>query len=182
MFSDFGISAHLSGTRLYVGELGSARTGREDTHYLAAGTFPCGPATPSRARSWLLARIEEALAERASDSDAAVLDATELLEDAALIASELATNAVRAGSGRIQLEVAIDERQMRIAVIDDAPGVPTTFEPNARDDHGRGLYIVEAVASQWGVRLVGDSKEVWAALPLAQGTGAEPLDHGGRPR
>jgi anti-sigma regulatory factor (Ser/Thr protein kinase) len=133
----------------------------------------------------VLARIEEALAERASvgdaaESDAAELAAAELLENAALIVSELVTNAVRAGSGRTQLDVAVDERQMRIAVVDDAPGVPTIFEPNARDDHGRGLHIVAAVASQWGVRRVGNSKEVWAVLPLVQGTRPEPLAHGAR--
>jgi anti-sigma regulatory factor (Ser/Thr protein kinase) len=147
-------------------------------HYHAGSSFPCGPATPARARTWLLARIEEALAEAGSGGDAAQVDAAELLEDAALIASELITNAVRAGCGRTRLEVAADDQQIRIAVIDDAPGVPTIFEPSAGDDHGRGLHIVAEVAAQWGVRRVGDSKEVWAALPFAQRTRPAPLAQG----
>jgi hypothetical protein len=87
LFPDFGTSAHLSGTCVYVGDVGSARTGREDMHYHAAGSFPCGPATPGHARSWLLARIEEALAEMASVGGAAELGAAELIEDAALVVS-----------------------------------------------------------------------------------------------
>jgi hypothetical protein len=34
------------------------------------------------------------------------------------------------------------------------------------DDHGRGLAIVSALASRWGVRRLRDAKEVWAELDL----------------
>jgi hypothetical protein len=36
--------------------------------------------------------------------------------------------------------------------------------PSESDDHGRGLLIVEAVASAWGSAPTPDGKVVWAAV------------------
>ncbi|MDP9093694.1 MAG: ATP-binding protein [Actinomycetota bacterium] len=156
-----------------MGDIYGARPGSENVSYRATSSFRCESGTPALARKWSLARIEEALADETSAGDTA-----ELLDDAALIVSELVTNAVRAGCGRTQLEVAVAERHLRIAVIDDAPGVPVILEPSARDDHGRGLHIVAEVATDWGVKPLGDSKEVWATLPIEHWTPPHPLSRG----
>jgi hypothetical protein len=37
------------------------------------------------------------------------------------------------------------------------------------DVRGRGLFLVAALVSDWGVRTTENGKEVWAALPLLFG-------------
>lgn len=91
-----------------------------------------------------------------------------LAADAALVASELTTNAVLHGSVEdrfVRVEVRLRGAVLRIAVTD--PKGERWPEPRpAGDDeqYGRGLRIVGAVAERWGAsgRVVG--KTVWAEL------------------
>jgi len=90
------------------------------------------------------------------------------LEIARLLVSELVGNAVRHGSGEVQLTVRYDDHQLHIRVRDEAPGSP---RPVARGDDevgGRGLAILEALATEWGVDAHGpdgrSGKTVWFSL------------------
>jgi anti-sigma regulatory factor (Ser/Thr protein kinase) len=79
------------------------------------------------------------------------LEADEL-HNAKLLASELVTNAVLHGKGRIILRVDLDDDRLLVEVIDEGAG----FEHRARrsefeDLHGRGLAIVESESSRWGI-------------------------------
>jgi anti-sigma regulatory factor (Ser/Thr protein kinase) len=98
-----------------------------------------------------------------------------LSDDAALIVSELATNAVTHGRvpGR-DFEVRLDltERTLHIAVSDThaerlppAPGTLTPPPPAA--GCGYGLHLVDGLATRWGVRdrAPAPGKTVWAELP-----------------
>jgi anti-sigma regulatory factor (Ser/Thr protein kinase) len=125
--------------------------------YHAANTYPCDPATPGHARTWTLACLREALRETS---------ATMLLDDAALVVSELMTNSMRAGCKHTTLTLSIDPGHLRVAVTDDAPGKPRVLSPTPDDENGRGLYIVATLASDWGVNLLEPGKEVWAELSL----------------
>ena len=76
----------------------------------------------------------------------------EELENAKLLASELVTNAVVHGSGAIVLRAKLDEDRVLVEVIDQGRG----FERVVRQREfeavgGRGLGIVETVASRWGI-------------------------------
>jgi anti-sigma regulatory factor (Ser/Thr protein kinase) len=87
--------------------------------------------------------------------------------DAATIVSELVTNAIVHGSGHASLVIEVRERRLHVEVLDTDPTVarePLNVEPSA--EHGRGLAIVNALASSCGVepRLVG--KAVWFDLDL----------------
>ncbi len=87
------------------------------------------------------------------------------VDDAELLASELATNVVR--HARTPFEVAVDERgdAVRIVVRDDDPALPAARDAGPGDDTGRGLTLVERVARRWGVtRIPGDGKAVWFDL------------------
>ncbi|WP_231627069.1 ATP-binding protein [Streptomyces apocyni] len=95
----------------------------------------------------------------------------EVAGDAALLASELATNALLHGSlrGRLfRVRVVVVGSALRIEVSDPRG----EREPEARtadggeDTYGRGLWIVAQVASRWGCvsRVVG--KTVFAELEL----------------
>jgi len=86
------------------------------------------------------------------------------LADLALVASELVTNAVVHGRGAITFNLQHDDDLLRGEVIDEGGG----FEREVRDrgPHdvgGRGLLIVEAVASRWGIHE--GTTHVWFELP-----------------
>ncbi len=91
--------------------------------------------------------------------------AGEVLSNAMLVASELATNAYRHGKGRIELRVARTGERIRIEVADDGVGV--LVEPRTEPGDvtgGWGLRVVEELASDWGAS--GTTTNVWAELRL----------------
>lgn len=74
------------------------------------------------------------------------------LQTAKLLASELVTNAVLHGQGRIVLRGRLDEDRVLVEVIDDGNGFELEVRRRAFEDlHGRGLLIVEAESSRWGI-------------------------------
>jgi len=111
-----------------------------------------------------------------------------LTEDAVVIASELATNAVQHGTPAATEDAAEDPRRARvelswclqasrlICVVTDRTGTPPTVasqDPEAESGHG--LQIVGALAVAWGWTILGTSeKAVWAALELPGHADATP--------
>lgn len=86
-----------------------------------------------------------------------------LLDDAALLLSELVTNSVRyaaTGPGsRLRLRVERRPAGIRVEVLDWGPG----FSPRAarlRDDGGFGLLLVQRLATRWGIEQT-DTTRVW---------------------
>lgn len=90
-------------------------------------------------------------------------------ETAALVVSELVTNAiVHTASRRVICELCAGSERLRISVRDEGcgSGVPRTIAGRGPDEeHGRGLLLVAAVSSAWGVRETGPGLTVWAELP-----------------
>ncbi|MFE3906694.1 ATP-binding protein [Streptomyces sp. NPDC059153] len=93
---------------------------------------------------------------------------SELSDDAAVIVSELAANAVLHGlvAGRdFELRLVVLAGTLRIEV-SDARGErgpePQPHRPGA--ESGYGLHLVEALATSWGVKDRGVGKTVWAEL------------------
>jgi anti-sigma regulatory factor (Ser/Thr protein kinase) len=79
------------------------------------------------------------------------LDGEELY-NAKLLASELVTNAVLHGRGRIILRGRLDEHRLLVEVIDEGSGFERELRRNDFEDvGGRGLAIVESQASRWGI-------------------------------
>lgn len=84
---------------------------------------------------------------------------------AAVLISELATNAVMHGAGTFEVSIGYDEAAgcLRVEVSDGGAGEPRPQHPDATSEHGRGLQLVEALATDWGVRrLDGSGKAVWS--------------------
>jgi anti-sigma regulatory factor (Ser/Thr protein kinase) len=82
-----------------------------------------------------------------------------------LVVSELVTNAVEHGHGPVQLEVEAGEREIEGSVSDHGSGF--AYQPrefNGTDDHGRGLGIVNALVTRWGVRR--GSTHVWFEISV----------------
>src|SRR5690349_24829185 len=91
------------------------------------------------------------LARRFVETHAAGLS-SDTLHDALLLVSELATNAVRHGAAPISVQLVRGEGgAVRVEVHDAGTGVPAPTNPDAADAGGRGLLIVAALASRWGV-------------------------------
>ncbi|MDI3409513.1 ATP-binding protein [Streptomyces cavernicola] len=92
---------------------------------------------------------------------------TDRVEDVVLCASELATNALRhTPSGRdFRVRLALEGGVLRLEVHDAGDGSPRVCEAAEDDDHGRGLFLVAALADSWGTsRRDGPGKLVWAAF------------------
>lgn len=93
--------------------------------------------------------------------------------DLAMVTSELVTNAIHAGAGRIQVSVEAVADRVRVAVFDDASGNVRASHAAPGATGGRGLMIVDSLSARWGVDVHDDGKTVYAdlALPTA-GTGS----------
>ena len=83
-------------------------------------------------------------------------------ETAALVVSELVTNAVNYSDGPVELTVRQAGDQTRIEVSDTNPEAPTVREPDQQG--GRGLHVLHAVAERWGVDAHANGKTVWFEL------------------
>jgi anti-sigma regulatory factor (Ser/Thr protein kinase) len=74
------------------------------------------------------------------------------LHRARLLASELVTNAVMHGVGEIQLRADLDENRLLVEVLDRGRGFEYEVREVGIDQVGkRGLWIVDAFASRWGL-------------------------------
>ena len=96
----------------------------------------------------------------------------QLADDAALIVSELMTNAADASMvlprrPPITLRLLATERFLRIEVWDQSPHSLEPREADADAECGRGLTVVAALSARWGSQRTGpDRKVVWAELAL----------------
>jgi anti-sigma regulatory factor (Ser/Thr protein kinase) len=95
-----------------------------------------------------------------------------LAEDAALIISELMTNAAGASvvlpeRPPIALRLRASERSVVIEAWDQSPLDVEPREADADAECGRGLTVVAALSTRWGCERNGDRRKVvWAELAL----------------
>ncbi len=86
--------------------------------------------------------------------------------DVKLAASELATNAVRHSREPETATVRYLGDGVRIEVDDGSHTHPEMRDAAADDFGGRGLHVVDAVASAWGVESRPSGKRVWCEIAL----------------
>jgi anti-sigma regulatory factor (Ser/Thr protein kinase) len=93
----------------------------------------------------------------------------EIAESAALMVSELATNAIKHGGTDFEVLVERTASSLHVEIVDRGEGSPIVRRARPEDSSGRGLHIVEALADDWGVRPSSDGpgKTVWFTLSLA---------------
>jgi serine phosphatase RsbU (regulator of sigma subunit)/anti-sigma regulatory factor (Ser/Thr protein kinase) len=104
---------------------------------------------------------------------AAGIDA-EVADDAAVASAELLANAVQHGLPPISICVVIQGDAVRVEVQDTSPRLPMRLAPSTTNMTGRGLALVEALSSKWGVeRLADGSKTVWCELRPGSGSVAD---------
>lgn len=92
----------------------------------------------------------------------------DVIDDAALIATELATNAVlHTRGGFAVILTRRPEGTIRIAVRDASLVRPRPRRAGPLEGSGRGLRLVDALATAWGIDPLSDGKVVWAELRRA---------------
>ena len=85
----------------------------------------------------------------------------DLCDTAALLVSEVVTNAVLHGDGTVEVRADVRDVVLRVEVEDDGPGVPALRDAGPDAEGGRGLALVEALSRDWGVQQVAGGKYVW---------------------
>lgn len=109
-----------------------------------------------------VARIRRFAAQAARTSAPAV-DA----DTVALLVSEVATNALVHGDGKVRVRVRPTARGLRVEVHDDNPALPARRQATPMDEGGRGIALVEALSSGWGAERTDDGKTVWFEVAAA---------------
>jgi len=125
---------------------------------MSSRTFPAWPDSIPAARRYvsdLLGEVEPALC-----------------QTAALLVSELVTNAVRHAGGRdvvVEVREFPEEQRLWVGVTDTDAGLPVLRTPDVTAEHGRGIQLVSTLADRWGARRrrFSSEKTVWFELTYA---------------
>jgi anti-sigma regulatory factor (Ser/Thr protein kinase) len=94
---------------------------------------------------------------------------SDLVDSAALVVTELATNAVRHTPSDFSVSLHRSHDAVRVAVGDSDPGPPRPRASGIDEPNGRGLLLIGGMSERWGHEFVGDGKLVWAELIGARG-------------
>lgn len=100
--------------------------------------LPASPAAAGLARRFLASSLQT--------------EGPEVINVAALLTSELVSNAVRHGREPIRLQLHRRGSTLRIEVCDGGPpfAAPTTRAWSLTDESGRGLRLLDALTTSWG--------------------------------
>ncbi|MCA2179637.1 ATP-binding protein [Nonomuraea glycinis] len=109
-------------------------------------------------------------------------EADELLDNVRLLATELAANAIkhtisgrwRKGSFRVRMWLGAE--QVRVEVMDQGWWSGPRLRDDPDETSGRGLHILAAVATQWGVKRRWLGRTVWFELPIQFPPAEHPAD------
>jgi GAF domain-containing protein/anti-sigma regulatory factor (Ser/Thr protein kinase) len=143
------LSLHYAGVPAEDTEVPSLGTARDGMWTLRLE--PVVQSTPM-ARHWISAHL------RGIPNDAA--------ECAALLTSELVTNAVLHAATPISVTLHLMTDRIRVDVADGSPIVPSIKDYGTDAATGRGLTLFSTLASAWGVQPVAGGKIVWFELPV----------------
>lgn len=94
----------------------------------------------------------------------------ETVDTAMLLVTELVTNAVEhTDASDVICSVSLSAEVVTVSVTDTgsmsgAGSVPVSARPDDLAESGRGLFLVDALATDWGTRVTAGSREVWASL------------------
>ena len=84
--------------------------------------------------------------------------------DAVLLVSELVSNAILHAGTDLLVEFKTAGKTIMIAVTDGSPQLVRGPPAAPLDEGGRGLLLVDALATRWGVTAWPSGKRVWAEL------------------
>lgn len=87
-------------------------------------------------------------------------------DDAHIVLGELVTNALMHSMDVFTLALNLQRDQILIEVWDCTDATPEVRPPDSYAVNGRGMFLVDALSKEWGVRPEErGGKTVWAAIP-----------------
>jgi len=96
------------------------------------------------------------------------------VEVASLLVTELATNAVVHAHGTFEVQVAVGDASIRVAVHDHDPRPPEHMAPEPGRIGGWGIHLVDRLATEWGVDPNGGGKCVWFEIDASRASRVHP--------
>ena len=88
-------------------------------------------------------------------------DLDSLVDVTMLLTSEVVTNAILHARTNVVVTVVVDPPIARVEVCDDAERYPEMRRPDEEATSGRGMVLVDTLATAWGVRPANGGKCVW---------------------
>lgn len=88
------------------------------------------------------------------------------VQDVLLVATELVGNAIRYGGSSVRFQLDRRADGVLVSVSDSSAQLPQSRQADDFDETGRGLQIVTALSTRWGVEPLVNGKRVWAFLRL----------------
>jgi anti-sigma regulatory factor (Ser/Thr protein kinase) len=140
-------AAHMC--QQHTAVVGVAAPGDERARHVRQ--FECDVQAPGEARRFVVGSLER-------------WGRNDLAGRAAIVVTEVATNAVRHARSAFAVEVVCDGDLVRIAVRDASTKRPKLRPMSDAGESGRGLRIVADCAARWGCDLDEGGKTVWAEL------------------
>ena len=116
--------------------------------------LPADPVSVAAARSFVRQHLGEH-------------DLRSLVDDARLVVSELATNAIRHARTPFVVTLSRLDGSVTLSVSDGSQEAPTPTTALVLAEDGRGLWIVDHLSREWGVRMLADGgKTAWASFAV----------------
>ncbi|MBB4783748.1 ATP-binding protein [Streptomyces rapamycinicus] len=105
---------------------------------------------------------------RAVKAELAAWGMSALVEEAQLIATELASNVIKhVGQGAAATLVLVaDADQLRVELHDNSHKEPQSLSPTSDDESGRGIQLLTGLSATWGTIRTAAGKGIWCELSL----------------
>jgi anti-sigma regulatory factor (Ser/Thr protein kinase) len=141
-----GLHSGIVDNHADMGNRAVGRGGNEESR-----AFKFGPDAPYAARRFVIAALTE-------------WGIPDLIDDAASVVAELATNAVMHATSDFVVALSARNATVRISVRDPSVVPPVRRRSSSTATRGRGIAMIDVLSSDWGVERAGTGKEVWAEL------------------
>jgi serine phosphatase RsbU (regulator of sigma subunit) len=91
---------------------------------------------------------------------------SDITETAALLVTELVSNASRQSDAFLDVRISYTPAALRVGVYDESHRLPHSATPGVDETSGRGLQLVELLSSSWGVDTEERGKVIWFSLDI----------------
>ena len=102
--------------------------------------------------------------------------ARNVVDVAVLLSSELAANVIQHVRTPFVVRIARTASTLEVAAVDGSVDLPTRFPPSVERVGGRGIYLLDQLATRWGFERTPIGKTMWFSLMLIPQP-AEPDPH-----